>query len=251
MTLLPNGELLDKPEPLEILPIYSQLPTDLQAKIFDPAPKGTRKVIVATNIAETSLTVDGIKYVVDTGYSKMKVYNPKIGMDSLQMTPISLANANQRSGRAGRTGNGVAYRLYTERAQLDEMYPQAIPEIQRTNLSNTLLLLKSLGVKNILDFDFMDSPPTDTMTTSLFDLWALGALDNMGNLTSLGAEMAKFPMEPSLAKLLIMSLEYGCTEEMLTIVSMLSVPSVFIVPKNVKKKLTQHAKSFSLQNQTI
>lgn len=224
-------ELLDKPEPLEILPIYSQLPTDLQAKIFDPAPKGTRKVIVATNIAETSLTVDGIKYVVDTGYSKMKVYNPKIGMDSLQMTPISLANANQRSGRAGRTGNGVAYRLYTERAQLDEMYPQAIPEIQRTNLSNTLLLLKSLGVKNILDFDFMDSPPTDTMTTSLFDLWALGALDNMGNLTSLGAEMAKFPMEPSLAKLLIMSLEYGCTEEMLTIVSMLSVPSVFYRPK--------------------
>lgn len=224
-------KLLDNPPPLDVLPIYSQLPTDLQAKIFEPAAKGTRKVIVATNIAETSLTVDGIKYVVDCGYSKVKVYNPKIGMDSLQMAPISLANANQRSGRAGRTGNGIAYRLYTQRAQIDEMYPQAIPEIQRTNLANTLLLLKSLGVRDLLEFDFMDPPPTDTMTSSLFDLWALGALDNLGNLTALGKEMAKFPMEPSLAKLLIMSLEYQCTEEMLTIVSMLSVPSVFYRPK--------------------
>lgn len=224
-------ELLDSPQPLEILPIYSQLPADLQAKIFDPARKGTRKVIVATNIAETSLTVDGIKYVVDCGYSKMKVYNPKIGMDSLQLAPISLANANQRSGRAGRTGHGVAYRLYTQRAEVDEMYPQAIPEIQRTNLANTLLLLKSLGVDNLLDFDFMDPPPTDTMTSSLFDLWALGALDNLGRLTALGTQMSKFPMEPSLAKLLIQSLEYGCTDEMLTIVSMLSVPTIFYRPK--------------------
>lgn len=224
-------KILDNPQKLEILPIYSQLPADLQAKIFNPASKGTRKVIVATNIAETSLTVDGIKYVVDCGYSKIKVYNPKIGMDSLQLAPVSLANANQRSGRAGRTGNGIAYRLYTERAQVDEMYAQAIPEIQRTNLSNTLLLLKSLGVNDLLDFNFMDPPPADTMTSSLFDLWALGALDNLGHLTTLGEKMSKFPMEPSLAKLLIKSLEYGCTEEMLTVVSMLSVPSVFYRPK--------------------
>lgn len=223
--------LLDNPAPLDILPIYSQMPADLQAKIFQPAKKGTRKVIVATNIAETSLTVDGIMYVVDTGYSKMKVYNPKMGMDMLQVAPISLANANQRSGRAGRTGKGVAYRLYTERAEIDEMYPQTIPEIQRTNLANTLLLLKSLGVDNLLEFDFMDPPPTDTMTSSLYDLWALGALNNVGQLNSLGYKMSKFPMEPSLSKLVIMSIEYGCLEEMLTIVSMLSVPSVFYRPK--------------------
>ncbi|KAG5933781.1 hypothetical protein E4U59_006628 [Claviceps monticola] len=222
--------LNDAPK-LSILPIYSQMPADLQAKIFDRAAPGVRKCIVATNIAETSLTVDGIKYVVDAGYSKMKVYNPKMGMDTLQITPISQANASQRSGRAGRTGPGKAFRLYTEKAFKDELYLQTIPEVQRTNLSNTVLMLKSLGVKDLLDFDFMDPPPQDTISTSMFDLWALGALDNLGELTELGRKMSAFPMDPSLAKLLITAEEYGCTEEMITIVSMLSVPNVFYRPK--------------------
>ncbi|KAI8957699.1 P-loop containing nucleoside triphosphate hydrolase protein [Daldinia sp. FL1419] len=224
-------DALNDPPELSILPIYSQMPADLQAKIFDRAPPGVRKCIVATNIAETSLTVDGIMYVVDAGYSKLKVYNPRMGMDTLQITPISQANAGQRAGRAGRTGPGKAFRLYTEKAFKDELYIQTIPEIQRTNLSNTVLLLKSLGVRDLLDFDFMDPPPQDTITTSLFDLWALGALDNLGELTELGSKMNAFPMDPSLAKLLIMSEEYGCSEEMVTIVSMLSVPNVFYRPK--------------------
>ncbi|EKD19166.1 pre-mRNA splicing factor ATP-dependent RNA helicase prp16 [Drepanopeziza brunnea f. sp. 'multigermtubi' MB_m1] len=222
---------LNDPPKLSILPIYSQMPADLQAKIFDKAAPGVRKVIVATNIAETSLTVDGIMYVVDAGYSKLKVYNPRMGMDTLQITPISQANASQRAGRAGRTGPGKAYHLFTEAAFKDEMYIQTIPEIQRTNLANTVLLLKSLGVKDLLDFDFMDPPPQETITTSLFDLWALGALDNIGDLTAIGSKMTAFPMDPSLAKLLITSEDYGCSEEMLTIVSMLSVPSVFYRPK--------------------
>ncbi|KAK8236241.1 pre-mRNA-splicing factor ATP-dependent RNA helicase prp16 [Phyllosticta capitalensis] len=195
------------------------------------APPGVRKVIVATNIAETSLTVDGIMYVVDAGYSKLKVYNPRMGMDTLQITPISQANASQRAGRAGRTGPGKSFHLYTERAFKEELYIQTIPEIQRTNLANTVLLLKSLGVKDLLDFDFMDPPPQETITTSLFDLWALGALDNIGELTDLGKAMTAFPMDPPLAKLIITSNEYGCSEEMLTIVSMLSVPNVFYRPK--------------------
>ena len=223
-------EQLNNPEKLAILPIYSQMPADLQAKIFERAENGIRKCVVATNIAETSLTVDGIMYVVDCGYSKLKVYNPRMGMDALQITPISQANANQRSGRAGRTGPGTAWRMYTENAFRSEMFLQAIPEIQRTNLSNVLLQLKSLGVKNLLDFDFMDPPPQDTMMTSLYDLWALGALDNTGELTSLGTKMSAFPMEPSLSKLIIESEDYGCSEEMLTIVSMLSVPTVFYRP---------------------
>lgn len=222
---------LNDPPKLSILPIYSQMPADLQAKIFDKAAPGVRKVIVATNIAETSLTVDGIMYVVDAGYSKLKVYNPRMGMDTLQITPISQANASQRAGRAGRTGPGKAFHLFTEAAFKDEMYIQTIPEIQRTNLSNIVLLLKSLGVKNLLDFDFLDPPPQDTITTSLFDLWALGALDNIGDLTDIGKKMTAFPMDPSLAKLLITSEDYGCSEEMLTIVSMLSVPGVFYRPK--------------------
>lgn len=224
-------DALNDPPKLSILPIYSQMPADLQAKIFDRAAPGVRKCIVATNIAETSLTVDGIKYVVDAGYSKMKVYNPKMGMDTLQITPISQANGSQRSGRAGRTGPGKAFRLYTEKAFKEELYLQTIPEIQRTNLANTVLMLKSLGVKDLLDFDFMDPPPQDTILTSMFDLWALGALDNLGELTDLGRKMSAFPMDPSLSKLLITAEQYGCSEEMITIVSMLSVPNVFYRPK--------------------
>ncbi|GAA5943229.1 hypothetical protein JCM3775_004543 [Rhodotorula graminis] len=222
---------VDDAAPLEVLPIYSQMPADLQAKIFSPTEDGRRKVIVATNIAETSLTVDGIMYVVDAGFSKLKVYNPRMGMDSLQITPISQANANQRSGRAGRTGAGTAYRLFTEMAYRDELFESTIPEIQRTNLSNTVLLLKSLGVKNLLEFDFMDPPPQENILNSMYQLWVLGALDNTGELTDLGRKMSHFPMDPALAKMLISSVAMRCSAEVLTIVSMLSVPSVFYRPK--------------------
>lgn len=222
---------VDDAQPLAVLPIYSQMPADLQAKIFEPTADGRRKCIVATNIAETSLTVDGIMYVVDSGYSKLKVYNPRMGMDSLQITPISQANAGQRAGRAGRTGSGTAYRLYTEIAFRDELFENTIPEIQRTNLANTVLLLKTLGVKNLLEFDFMDPPPQENILNSMYQLWVLGALDNVGELTSLGRKMANFPMDPALAKMLIVSVEHRCSAEVLTIVSMLSVPSVFYRPK--------------------
>ncbi|KAM0787222.1 hypothetical protein ACM66B_006460 [Microbotryomycetes sp. NB124-2] len=222
---------VDDAAPLAVLPIYSQMPADLQAKIFEPTEDGRRKCIVATNIAETSLTVDGIMYVVDAGFSKLKVYNPRMGMDSLQITPISQANANQRAGRAGRTGAGTAYRLFTEMAFRDELFANTIPEIQRTNLANTVLLLKSLGVKNLLEFDFMDPPPQENILNSMYQLWVLGALDNTGELTALGRKMANFPMDPALAKMLIVSVERRCSAEVLTIVSMLSVPSVFYRPK--------------------
>ncbi|KAJ7773015.1 P-loop containing nucleoside triphosphate hydrolase protein [Mycena metata] len=177
------------------------------------------------------MTVDGILYVVDAGYSKLKVYNPKVGMDALQITPISQANANQRTGRAGRTGNGFCYRMYTEMAFRNELFESTIPEIQRTNLANTVLLLKGLGVKNLLEFDFMDPPPQSNILNSMYQLWVLGALDNVGDLTPVGRKMNEFPMEPSMAKMLIASVDYKCSAEMLTIVSMLSVPSVFYRPK--------------------
>mmetsp|Transcript_12767 Transcript_12767/g.28768 ORF Transcript_12767/g.28768 Transcript_12767/m.28768 type:complete len:1102 (+) Transcript_12767:46-3351(+) len=217
--------------PLTILPIYSQLPSDMQAKIFEPSVD-KRKIIVATNIAETSLTVDGIKYVIDTGYCKLKVYNPKMGMDSLQVTPISQANANQRRGRAGRTGPGMCWRLYTENAFFSELLQMTIPEIQRTNLSNVVLLLKSMGVKNLLEFGFMDPPPQETILNSMFQLWMLGALDNLGDITPLGNKMAQFPLDPSLSKMLIVAHELGCSSEVMTVVSMLSVPSIFFRPKD-------------------
>uniref|UniRef100_A0AC35UFQ2 Pre-mRNA-splicing factor ATP-dependent RNA helicase PRP16 n=1 Tax=Rhabditophanes sp. KR3021 TaxID=114890 RepID=A0AC35UFQ2_9BILA len=222
---------LDEAPDIEILPIYSQLASEAQAKIFHRAAGGIRKVIVATNIAETSLTVDGIFFVIDPGFCKLKVYNPKIGMDALQVFPISQASANQRKGRAGRTGPGWCYRLYTNKQYKDEMLPTTVPEIQRTNLSNVVLLLKSLGVEDLLQFHFMDPPPQDNMINSMHQLWTLGALDNVGKLSDIGAKMSEFPLDPSLSKLLIASVELQCSKEVLIIVSMLSVPSIFFRPK--------------------
>lgn len=143
--------------------------------------------------------------MVDSGFSKMKVYNPKIGMDALQITPISQANSNQRSGRAGRTGPGICYRLYTDTVYRSELLENNIPEIQRTNLANVVLLLKSLNIENLLEFDFMDAPPEDNLLNSMYQLWMLGALDNIGNLTELGRKMVEFPLDPPLSKLLIVS----------------------------------------------
>lgn len=220
------------PTPLAILPIYSQLPSDLQAKIFQKAENGARKCIVATNIAETSLTVDGIFYVIDSGYGKIKVYNPRMGMDALQVFPCSRAAADQRAGRAGRTGPGTCYRLYTETAYQNEMLQNPVPEIQRTNLGNVVLLLKSLNIDNLLEFDFMDPPPQENILNSMYQLWVLGALDNVGRLTQLGRKMVEFPLDPPLGKMLLMGHQLKCMDEVLTIVSMLSVPSVFFRPKD-------------------
>lgn len=153
-------------------------------------------------------------------------------MDALQITPVSQANSNQRSGRAGRTGPGVCYRLYTDSVYRSELLENNIPEIQRTNLSNVVLLLKSLNVENLLEFDFMDPPPQDNLLNSMYMLWILGALDNTGALTELGRKMVEFPLDPPLSKMLIISAELGCSSEILTIVSMLSVPSIFFRPKD-------------------
>ncbi|MBN3306293.1 PRP16 helicase, partial [Amia calva] len=239
-------EDLDSAPPLAVLPIYSQLPSDLQAKIFQKAPDGVRKCIVATNIAETSLTVDGIMFVIDSGYCKLKVFNPRIGMDALQVYPISQANANQRSGRAGRTGPGQCFRLYTQSAYKNEMLTTTIPEIQRTNLANVVLLLKSLGVQDLLLFHFMDPPPEDNMLNSMYQLWILGALDNTGGLTPTGRLMVEFPLDPALSKMLIVSCDMGCSSDILIIVSMLSVPAIFYRPKGREEESDQVREKFSV-----
>eukprot|EP00004_Rigifila_ramosa_P017541 TRINITY_DN4276_c0_g2_i13.p1 TRINITY_DN4276_c0_g2~~TRINITY_DN4276_c0_g2_i13.p1 ORF type:complete len:924 (+),score=205.02 TRINITY_DN4276_c0_g2_i13:924-3695(+) len=233
----------DVPE-LIILPVYSALPSEMQTKIFEPAGPGQRKVIIATNIAETSLTIDGIFYVVDPGFCKQNVYNSKMAMDSLVVVPISQAQANQRKGRAGRTGPGKCYRLYTEAAYKNEMMPNTIPEIQRTNLGNTVLTLKALGINDLLHFDFMDPPPIQTMIAAMEQLYALQALDEEGLLTRLGRKMAEFPLEPQLSKMLIASVDLGCSDEILTIVAMLSVQNVFYRPKEKQQQADQKRAKF-------
>ncbi|KAL8666327.1 MAG: hypothetical protein Q9202_001598 [Teloschistes flavicans] len=229
---------------LIILPVYSALPSEMQSKIFDPAPPGSRKVVIATNIAETSITIDQIYYVIDPGFVKQNAYDPKLGMDSLVVTPISQAQAKQRAGRAGRTGPGKCFRLYTEAAFQSEMLPTSIPEIQRQNLSHSILMLKAMGINDLLHFDFMDPPPPNTMLTALEELYALSALDDEGLLTRLGRKMAEFPMEPALAKVLIFSVDMGCSEEILSIVAMLSVQTVFYRPKEKQEQADKKKSKF-------
>uniref|UniRef100_A0A5F8GL36 RNA helicase n=1 Tax=Monodelphis domestica TaxID=13616 RepID=A0A5F8GL36_MONDO len=218
---------------LLVLPIYANLPSHMQAQIFQPTPPGARKVVLATNIAETSLTIEGIIYVLDPGFCKQKSYNPRTGMESLTVTPCSKASANQRAGRAGRVAAGKCFRLYTAWAYQHELEETTVPEIQRTCLGNVVLLLKSLGIHDLVHFDFLDPPPYETLMLALEQLYALGALNHLGELTTLGRKMAELPVDPMLSKMILASQKYGCSEEILTVAAMLSVNnSIFYRPKD-------------------
>ncbi|KAJ3343657.1 hypothetical protein HDU91_000350 [Kappamyces sp. JEL0680] len=235
---------------LKVLPLYASLPPNQQQRIFEEAPKARgngppgRKVIVSTNIAETSLTIDGIVYVIDPGFSKQKVYNPRIRVESLLVSPISQASAQQRSGRAGtrwrltrlgRTRPGKCFRLYTEKSFLEELQQQTYPEILRSNLGSTVLQLKKVGIDDLVHFDFMDAPAPETMMRALELLNYLGSLDDDGNLTEFGVQMSDFPLAPEFAKALMVSPSYHVSEEVLTIIAMLNVPNPFLRPNNDRK----------------
>lgn len=216
---------------LIVLPIYSTLPTEQQSMIFEETPTGCRKVVVATNIAETSITIDGIRYVVDPGFVKEMWYDPRVGMDTLKVVPISKAAAEQRKGRAGRTAPGKCIRLYTESSFQNEMKPSNVPEIQRSNMAMVALQMKAMGIDDIISFEFMDKPETSIIVDALEQLYTLGALDDEGNLTTLGIRMAHFPLNPQLSKMLIASCDLGCSEEILAIVSILSVQGIWYRPR--------------------
>ena len=180
---------------MKCIPLYSTLPPNLQQRIFEPAPgckaNGAvgRKIVVSTNIAETSLTIDGVVFVIDPGFSKQKVYNPRIRVESLLVSPISKASAQQRAGRAGRTKPGKCFRLYTEKAFKNEMQENTYPEILRSNLGSVVLQLKKLGIDDLVHFDFMDPPAPETLMRALELLNYLAALDDDGNLTELGRRL--------------------------------------------------------------
>ncbi|KAJ5654066.1 Pre-mRNA-splicing factor ATP-dependent RNA helicase PRP43 [Penicillium lividum] len=229
--------------PLKTYPLYGSLPPHMQQRIFDPAPaprrpggRPGRKVIISTNIAETSLTIDGIVYVVDPGFSKQKIYNPRIRVESLLVSPISKASAQQRAGRAGRTRPGKCFRLYTEDAFKKELIESTYPEILRSNLSSTVLELKKLGIDDLVHFDLMDPPAPETLMRALEELNYLACLDDDGDLTQLGRLASEFPLDPALAVMLISSPEFYCSNEMLSIVSLLSVPQVFVRPASQRKR---------------
>ena len=244
-------ELNDAP-PMKVYPLYGTLPPHQQQRIFDKPPpplrpggRPGRKCIVATNIAETSLTIDGIVYVVDPGFSKQKVYNPRIRVESLLVSPISKASAQQRAGRAGRTKPGKCYRLYTEGAFKKELIEQTYPEILRSNLSNTVLELKKLGIDDLVHFDLMDPPAPETLMRALEELNYLACLDDDGELTALGHLASHFPLDPALAVMLISAPEFRCTSEILSLVAMLSVPQVFVRPASARKRADEMKQLFA------
>ncbi|XP_062179800.1 pre-mRNA-splicing factor ATP-dependent RNA helicase DEAH1-like [Phragmites australis] len=218
---------------LVICPIYANLPTELQAKIFELTPPGARKVVLSTNIAETSLTIDGISYVVDPGFCKVKSYSPRTGTESLLVRPISKASADQRAGRSGRTGPGKCFRLFTEHSFNMDMEDETVPEIQRSNLASVVLSLKALGINDLVNFDFMDPPASEALLKALENLFALGALNCRGELTKTGRRMVELPLDPMLSKAIVASERYGCSKEVITIASMLSAGNaVFYRPKD-------------------
>ncbi|KAM5454772.1 DEAH-box ATP-dependent RNA helicase prp43 [Microsporum audouinii] len=238
--------------PMKVYPLYGSLPPAMQQRIFEPPPpplksKGRpgRKCIISTNIAETSLTIDGIVYVVDPGFSKQKVYNPRIRVESLLVSPISKASAQQRAGRAGRTRPGKCFRLYTETAFKKELIEQTYPEILRSNLASTVLDLKKLGIDDLVHFDLMDPPAPETLMRALEELNYLACLDDEGNLTALGRLASEFPLDPALAVMLISSPEFYCSNEILSITSLLSVPQIFVRPVAQRKRADEMKNLFS------
>ncbi|CAF1087174.1 unnamed protein product [Adineta ricciae] len=236
---------------LKCIPLYSTLPPNMQQRIFEPAPPNKpngaigRKVVVSTNIAETSLTIDGVVFVIDPGFSKQKVYNPRIRVESLLVTPISKASAQQRAGRAGRTRPGKCFRLYTEKAYKSEMHENTYPEILRSNLGSVVLQLKKLGIDDLVHFDFMDPPAPETLMRALELLNYVSAIDDEGDLTDLGSMMAEFPLDPQLAKMVIASCDYSCSNEILSLTAMLSVPQCFVRPNDVRKQADEAKARFA------
>jgi len=223
-----------KPE-IVVLPLYAALPMHQQQLVFEPVTEGKRKVILSTNIAETSVTIPGIKYVIDSGLVKIKSYNPISGIEVLGVTPVSKAQALQRSGRAGRESSGACFRLYTEE-QFFKLMDSPVAEIRRADLSSVVLQLFSLGIKNPLSFRFLERPPTELLSASINTIWELGGIDDKGDLTNDGSIMAKFPLTPRMTKVLLHASRSGCGSSALTLLAMMSSENLFITPADLRKK---------------
>ncbi len=224
------------------LPLYAGLTSEQQLYVFEPAPENTRKVIVSTNIAEASVTIDGIVYVIDCGFVKLRAFNPKTGIETLTATPVSKASATQRAGRAGRTKPGKCYRLYTQLAY-ESLLEATVPEIQRSNLAPIILQLKALGIDNVLRFNFLTPPPAELIIRALELLYSLGAVDDYAKLTRpLGVRMAELSVEPMMAKVLLSAPGMGCLSEILSIAAMTSLQGAVWFHHDGEKKATDSAR---------
>lgn len=210
-----------KVQNLLIRPIYSSLPFDQQELVFQQTPPGCRKIVLATNIAETSITISGIRYVIDTGLMKLKMSHPQTGVQMLRTVPTSQASALQRAGRAGREAPGEVFRLYVE-SEFDKLLAQTPAEILRVDMASVYMDLKALGISKIVDFPLVDRPPREALEKAAHFLCRIGALDTKDELTDLGRKLAMMPLDPLYAYCLNMSFEFDCTAEILSIIAMLS-----------------------------
>ncbi|EAW06420.1 putative ATP-dependent RNA helicase (Hrh1) [Aspergillus clavatus NRRL 1] len=222
---------------IQVLPLFAALPQVAQQRVFLPAPPRTRKIILATNIAETSVTVSGVRFVVDCGKAKVKQFRTRLGLDSLLVKPISKSAAIQRKGRAGREAPGQCYRLYTEKdyLALDETNT---PEILRCDLSQALLNMKARGVDNVMGFPFLTRPPRDSLEKALLQLLSIDALEESGSISSVGRHIAKLPLTPTLGRVLLAASEHGegCLLDVIDIISCLSVENIFLNTLSEEKK---------------
>ncbi|XP_056139272.1 probable ATP-dependent RNA helicase DHX40 [Lampris incognitus] len=221
---------------LLILPLYGAMPTDQQRQIFQPPPPGIRKCVVATNIAATSLTINGIKYIIDSGFVKQLNHKSRVGMDILEVVPISKSEAQQRAGRAGRTSAGKCFRIYNKEFWEKCMPEYTVPEIQRTSLTAVVLTLKCLGVHDVIRFPYLDHPEERFILEALKQLYQFDAIDRRGKVTQLGELMVEFPLHPGLARALLKAASYGCHDLLLPVAAMLSVENIFIRPGHPEKQ---------------
>ncbi|KAL6234162.1 hypothetical protein BDW75DRAFT_172766 [Aspergillus navahoensis] len=222
---------------IQVLPLFAALPQAAQQRVFAPAPPRTRKIILATNIAETSVTVSGVRYVVDCGKAKLKQFRSRLGLDSLLVKPISKSAAIQRKGRAGREAPGQCYRLYTEKdyLALDEVNT---PEILRCDLSQAILNMKARGVDNVIEFPFLTRPPREALEKALLQLLSIEALEDTGKISAIGLHIAKLPLTPTLGRVLLAASDFGpdCLTDVIDIISCLSVENIFLNTTSEEKK---------------
>ncbi len=217
-------------QPLKALPLFARLGTDEQQQVFDHFP-GHRKVIVATNIAETSLTIDGIVWVIDPGRAKLNAYDPRTFTASLTETTVSQASSNQRKGRAGRTQPGVCFRLYDQQS-FDTRPAFTEEEILRTDLTEVVLRMADLGIDDFEGFDFISAPVRTHIRSAVDSLRWLGALDDGRNLTSIGEQMVLFPILPRLSRIIVEAIHHypSVIDEAITGAAFLSTPAPFLFP---------------------
>lgn len=226
-----DEEAMDSSTRVHILPLYSQLPTKEQMKVFEPPPEGSRLIVLATNVAETSLTIPGIKYVFDCGRAKERQYDLNTGVQSFQIGWISKASANQRAGRAGRTGPGHCYRLYSSALYEGEFAEYTDPEILRTPIEGVVLQMKSMGLYNVINFPFPTPPSRQGLAKAEKLLKNLGALTSNGQVTAIGRSLSTYPLSPRFGKMLHIGHQHGCMPYVIALVAALAVGDLFI-PEN-------------------